>query len=80
MKIIFSRKGFDKANGGVASPIFEDGGLCSLPIPAPWLEKHPPAPRFRVRYKDLSYDTHDLGSVVEDLNHHSRKGNVFGDN
>jgi len=34
MRIIFSRKGFDAANGGVASPIFPDGSFCSLPIPS----------------------------------------------
>lgn len=33
MKIIFSRKGFDSAAGGVASPIFPSGHLLSLPIP-----------------------------------------------
>jgi hypothetical protein len=33
MKLILSRKGFDAATGGVASPIFDDGRLCSLPIP-----------------------------------------------
>ena len=30
MKIIFSRKGFDSANGGVPSPIFPDGTTLSL--------------------------------------------------
>jgi hypothetical protein len=33
MKIIFSRKGFDSASGGCASPVFPDGSLLSLPIP-----------------------------------------------
>lgn len=33
MKIIFSRKGFDSATGGVPSPIFPSGRLHSLPIP-----------------------------------------------
>jgi Nucleotide modification associated domain 3 len=33
LKIIFSRKGFDSASGGVPSPIFEDGTMLSLPIP-----------------------------------------------
>jgi hypothetical protein len=32
MKLILSRKGFDSAHGGCASPIL-DGQLCSLPIP-----------------------------------------------
>jgi len=33
MKIILSRKGFDSANGGIVSPIFEDGTMLSFPIP-----------------------------------------------
>src|SRR5262249_51731686 len=33
MKIIFSRKGFDSKHGGVASPIFPDDSLRSVPIP-----------------------------------------------
>ena len=33
MKIILSRKGFDSAAGGCASPILPDGRLISLPIP-----------------------------------------------
>ena len=35
MKVILSRKGFDSANGGIASPILEDGAIVSFPIPAP---------------------------------------------
>ena len=35
MKIILSRKGFDSASGGVASPILPNGALVSLPIPDP---------------------------------------------
>ena len=34
MKIILSRKGFDSANGGQASPILPDGTMLSLPIPS----------------------------------------------
>jgi Nucleotide modification associated domain 3 len=34
MKIILSRKGFDGSAGGCPSPIFEDGSMISLPIPA----------------------------------------------
>ena len=74
MKIIFSRKGFDARSGGVASPIFPDDGLCSLPIPAPWDQKHPLAPRYRVNYKDLSYGAEDLGLVVGDLSFNRRTG------
>ena len=33
MKIILSRKGFDSANGGIVSPIFEDGTMVSFPFP-----------------------------------------------
>ena len=32
MKIILSRKGFDSANGGIVSPIFEDGTMVSFPV------------------------------------------------
>jgi len=74
VKIIFSRKGFDARSGGVASPIFPDDGLCSLPIPAPWDQKHPLAPRYRVNYKDLSYGAEDLGLVVGDLSFNRRTG------
>ena len=35
MKVILSRKGFDSANGGIVSPILEDGATLSFPIPAP---------------------------------------------
>ena len=33
LKIVLSRKGTDSAAGGIASPIFPDGSLLSLPIP-----------------------------------------------
>jgi hypothetical protein len=33
MKIILSRKGFDGAAGGCASPIYPDGTMLSIPIP-----------------------------------------------
>tara|TARA_B100001027_G_C16216583_1_gene307737 strand:+ start:130 stop:936 length:807 start_codon:yes stop_codon:yes gene_type:complete len=32
-RIILSRKGFDSSAGGAASPILEDGGIYSIPIP-----------------------------------------------
>lgn len=34
MKLILSRKGFDSDSGGYPSPIFPDGSLIPLPIPA----------------------------------------------
>ena len=33
MKLVLSRKGFDSAAGGIASPILPDGRMISLPIP-----------------------------------------------
>jgi hypothetical protein len=58
MKIIFSRKGFDSSNGGVPSPIFESGKLLSLPIPDF---------NSSVRYCDLTWESTNLGILVEDL-------------
>jgi hypothetical protein len=34
VKVILSRKGFDKSAGGIASPIMRNGTLLSLPIPS----------------------------------------------
>lgn len=65
MKIILSRKGFDKANGGVPSPIFPDGTALSLPIPY----RRSPTAFNDVRWRDTS-----LGSTVKDLT----KGGVTG--
>jgi hypothetical protein len=58
MKIILSRKGFDQGSGGGPSPIFPDGTMVSLPIPAG---------RRGRRYRDLNHPTHDIGRVAEDL-------------
>lgn len=58
MKIILSRKGFDSSSGGVASPLFPDGTLLSLPIPAE---------EGTVTYGDLNWGEHHLGAVVESL-------------
>lgn len=59
MKIILSRKGFDAAAGGNASPIFErDGQLLSLPIPTP----NSPTKFQEIRFPNLS-----LGHLVEGL-------------
>ena len=57
MKIIFSRKGYDSAAGGIPSPIFADGSLCSLPIPSEQ------APRLRgIRFGDTN-----LGTIARQL-------------
>ncbi|MCE7983145.1 MAG: hypothetical protein DYG89_18370 [Caldilinea sp. CFX5] len=60
MKIILSRKGFDASAGGVASPLFPDGALLSLPIPDQ---------KGTVTYADLSWGEHQLGDLVEALTH-----------
>lgn len=58
MRIIFSRKGVDSASGGIASPIFEDGRMVSLPIP----QASSP-----IRYGDIQYAGTDLGRVIRRL-------------
>ncbi len=60
MHIILSRKGFDSGVGGVPSPIFPSGALCSLPIP-----ERSPAPL--KRYGEIWHGEHTLGPVVRDL-------------
>lgn len=47
MKIILSRKGFDSANGGIVSPIFNNGTMLSLPIPSKDHKKD------KIKYSDL---------------------------
>ena len=47
-RIILSRKGFDSSAGGVASPIFENGKIFSIPIPQKSLSPH--------KYKDLYFN------------------------
>lgn len=63
MKLILSRKGFDKAAGGCASPIFEDGSFLSLPIPDNYS---------RVSFSQLGADGL-VGRIVEDLTRTRRK-------
>lgn len=65
MKIIFSRKGFDSASGGVPSPIFPDGNMLSLPIP----DRQSP-----ICYDDIKWNEYQLGSIVSQLT----KGRIPG--
>jgi hypothetical protein len=58
MKLILSRKGFDSAAGGVASPILDDGAMLPLPIP----DKKSP-----IRYRDITIAGENLGAVAADL-------------
>ena len=71
VKIIFSRKGFDSRNGGVASPIFPDGRMRSLPIP----DKNDKVNFEKVKcdLTDLGYRATGLGSLVQDLTFKPRK-------
>lgn len=64
MNIIFSRKGFDSSTGGVASPIFPDGTLLSLPIPRP----------SSIFYNQLSINGQSIGPIVSDLT----RGEILG--
>lgn len=70
MKIIFSRKGFDAEAGGVASPIFPDKRLCSIPIPSS---------RGKYMFRDIRFDDDDLGRIVEDLTRNKKKSYVGSD-
>lgn len=63
-KIILSRKGFDSANGGLASPIFPDGRLISLPIPEDTEKK---TEGFSVRYSDIQVDGKTYREIISDL-------------
>jgi hypothetical protein len=72
MKIILSRKGFDAKYGGVASPIFPNGRIRSLPIPGS---------SDNIRYDNLKFDltkvgygSKDIGTLVEELTYKPRKG------
>jgi hypothetical protein len=58
VRIVLSRKGFDSANGGFASPLLPDGHLVSLPIPS----REAP-----VRYRDVRLNGQEIGPIVEDL-------------
>jgi len=62
MKIIFSRKGFDSAAGGYASPIFPDGTLWSIPIPDN---------NNKMCYKDLkfTYESESISNILNDFCH-----------
>ena len=60
MKIILSRKGFDSANGGIVSPIMEDGTLISFPIPSK---------DDKDRYEDLVYCGQHYSEILKGLSY-----------
>lgn len=69
MRVILSRKGFDSANGGIVSPIFEDGTMLSLPIPSKDKEID------SIAYVDLRCGDIDVDKVLHDLGYYSKKQN-----
>ncbi len=58
MRLILSRKGFDSASGGCASPILPGGRLVSLPIPSK---------RATVTYRELAAEHFSMADLVRDL-------------
>ena len=61
MRVVISRKGFDAAAGGTASPILPSGEPASLPIP----ETRPTEES--ALYDDLPCGPYSMGKVVRDL-------------
>lgn len=57
MKVILSRKGFDSSNGGIVSPIFEDGTMISFPIPSNDTDT----------YNSLEYSGTSYSKILSDL-------------
>ena len=62
MKIILSRKGFDSANGGQASPILPDGTMLSLPIPS----------HDSILFSEIQWEGTSFYDIIKQLN-----GNTF---
>ena len=58
MKVVFSRKGFDSASGGIPNPILPDGTLLSLPIPSP---------KDGIPYSALSYKGKSYYEIIHSL-------------
>ena len=58
MKVILSRKGFDSANGGQASPVMPDGTMLSLPIPS----------RDRTSYAGIQWNGCSFLDIIRQLN------------
>ena len=59
MNIILSRKGFDSSNGGIVSPIMEDGTLVSFPIPS----------KDKDKFEDLFYCGQPYSKILQYLNY-----------
>jgi hypothetical protein len=67
MKIILSRKGFDSAHGGIASPVFPEGEMLSFPIPSTDIEKD------SIKYSELCFDGMGLDQILKDLGYNEQK-------
>ena len=68
-RIVLSRKGFDGKTGGVPSPIFPDGSMLSLPIPAT-RSTHAspmPVPDCAQSHGDLAWNGRRLSDIVSSL-------------
>lgn len=63
MKVILSRKGFDSVNGGIVSPILEDGTMISFPIPSTDANT----------YSELEYNGIPYPQLLHDLNYNEGK-------
>jgi hypothetical protein len=61
-RVVLSRKGFDSASGGGASPLLPDGRLVSLPIP-----EGTSRPTASTRYADLSLNGLDYATLLRSL-------------
>jgi hypothetical protein len=62
MRVILSRKGFDKQYGGQPSPIMPDGTLLSLPIPGK---------KETVYFSGLKHNGKTYLDIMQELNHNS---------
>lgn len=63
MKVILSRKGFDSSNGGIVSPVFEDGTMLSFPIPS----------KDTITYEELVCNGVSLDKLLDDLGYKGGK-------
>ena len=63
MKVVLSRKGFDSSNGGIVSPIFEDGAMVSFPIPSSDKDV----------YSEFHYNGIPYTKILSDLNYKGKQ-------
>ncbi len=82
MKVVLSRKGFDSSNGGIVSPIFEDGSIISFPIPSNDSDCFSDLQYEGISYGDILSDLHYRGNehchIDPDLDQSKRKKSIDG--